>query len=221
MAAKKKCKATFRASCPKARQLIDLPKTWKRWATADREPIGQWTYGRVTLLGDAAHPTTQYMAQGACMAHGRRRHLGRGAARSQQRLGLRRWSIYQRARVARTARIVLVRPRDGPHLPRQGRGALGAQRPVARPQRPSAFMMRWNGCTAGMWATASMQRNTPDAMKTQQPSPPLPCHRVERSDVAIQGLLRYTRSNLLTHRLKGSITETPHERPRPPRRPAR
>jgi len=26
------------------------------------------TYGRATQLGDAAHPTTQYMAQGACMA---------------------------------------------------------------------------------------------------------------------------------------------------------
>jgi len=55
----------FQDICPQARQLIDLPKSWKRWATADREPIGQWTYGRVTLLGDAAHPTTQYMAQGA------------------------------------------------------------------------------------------------------------------------------------------------------------
>ena len=39
---------------PRARQLIDLPKDWKRWATADREPIGQWNFGRVTLLGDAA-----------------------------------------------------------------------------------------------------------------------------------------------------------------------
>jgi 2-polyprenyl-6-methoxyphenol hydroxylase-like FAD-dependent oxidoreductase len=58
----------FQGICPKARQLIDLPKSWKRWATADREPIGKWTFGRATLLGDAAHPTTQYMAQGACMA---------------------------------------------------------------------------------------------------------------------------------------------------------
>ncbi len=58
----------FQGICPKARQLIELPKSWRRWATADREPIEQWTYGRITLLGDAAHPTTQYMAQGACMA---------------------------------------------------------------------------------------------------------------------------------------------------------
>src|SRR5436309_2410792 len=40
----------------KPRQLLSLPRSWKRWATADREPIARWTYGRVTLLGDAAHP---------------------------------------------------------------------------------------------------------------------------------------------------------------------
>jgi len=39
----------FEGICPKARQLIDLPQSWKRWATADREPIGQWTFGRTTL----------------------------------------------------------------------------------------------------------------------------------------------------------------------------
>src|SRR3954451_10135683 len=43
----------FEGICAKARQLIDLPKDWKRWATADREPIGQWTFGRAALLGDA------------------------------------------------------------------------------------------------------------------------------------------------------------------------
>lgn len=50
------------------RQLLDLPDSWRRWATADREPVDQWSFGRATLLGDAAHPMSQYMAQGACMA---------------------------------------------------------------------------------------------------------------------------------------------------------
>jgi len=65
---KEEVQSYFEGICPKARQLIDLPKSWRRWATADREPIAQWSFGRATLLGDAAHPTTQYMAQGACMA---------------------------------------------------------------------------------------------------------------------------------------------------------
>ena len=43
----------FDGISPRARQLIDLPKDWKRWATVDRGPIGQWNFGRVTLLGDA------------------------------------------------------------------------------------------------------------------------------------------------------------------------
>ena len=96
----------FQGICPKARQLIDLPKTWKRWATADKEPIGQWSFGRATLLGDAAHPTTQYMAQGACMALEDAVTLGEAL-----RVNGNEWGpaldLYQRSRVARTARIVL------------------------------------------------------------------------------------------------------------------
>ena len=96
----------FQGICPKARQLIDLPKSWKRWATADREPIGQWTYGRATLLGDAAHPTTQYMAQGACMAIEDAVTLGEALRVNHNDWG-KALDMYQRARVARTARIVL------------------------------------------------------------------------------------------------------------------
>lgn len=40
----------------------------RRWPMYDREPIENWTQGRVTLLGDAAHAMLQYMAQGACQA---------------------------------------------------------------------------------------------------------------------------------------------------------
>lgn len=96
----------FDGVCPRARQLIDLPRDWKRWATADREPIAQWAYGRAVLLGDAAHPTLQYLAQGACMAledavtlgEALRRHRGEPA---------KAFALYQRSRVARTARVVL------------------------------------------------------------------------------------------------------------------
>jgi salicylate hydroxylase len=103
---KEEVQSYFQGICPKARQLIDLPKSWKRWATADREPIGQWTYGRVTLLGDAAHPTTQYMAQGACMAMEDGVTLGE-ALRVTHNDWPQALDLYQRARVARTARIVL------------------------------------------------------------------------------------------------------------------
>ncbi len=96
----------FDGICPKARQLIELPKDWSRWATADREPIAQWNFGRVTLLGDAAHATLQYLAQGACMAMEDAVTLGE-ALRVNNNDFDKAFDLYQRCRVARTARIVL------------------------------------------------------------------------------------------------------------------
>jgi 2-polyprenyl-6-methoxyphenol hydroxylase-like FAD-dependent oxidoreductase len=96
----------FQGVIPQARQLIDLPKSWRRWATADRDPIEQWSFGLVTLLGDAAHPTTQYMAQGACMALEDAVTLGQCVQGAPGDLQL-AFDRYQKARVARTARIVL------------------------------------------------------------------------------------------------------------------
>ena len=103
---KEEVQSYFQGILPKARQLIDLPKSWKRWATADREPIGQWTFGRATLLGDAAHPTTQYMAQGACMALEDAVTLGQSLQASGHDWQ-RALDLYQHSRIARTARIVL------------------------------------------------------------------------------------------------------------------
>lgn len=96
----------FDGICPRARQLIDLPKDWKRWATADREPIAQWTFGRTALLGDAAHPTLQYLAQGACMALEDAVTLGE-ALRVSHNDFAKAFAHYQRSRVTRTARVVL------------------------------------------------------------------------------------------------------------------
>lgn len=58
----------FAQVVPRARKLLEVPKNWRRWALGDRDPIENWVDGRVVLLGDAAHPTLQYFAQGACMA---------------------------------------------------------------------------------------------------------------------------------------------------------
>ncbi|MFO1218650.1 MAG: 3-hydroxybenzoate 6-monooxygenase [Burkholderiaceae bacterium] len=96
----------FQGISPKPRQLIDLPKSWKRWATADKEPIATWVFDRATLLGDAAHPTTQYMAQGACMAMEDAVTLGE-ALRVHGNDWPRALALYEKSRVARTARIVL------------------------------------------------------------------------------------------------------------------
>lgn len=96
----------FQGIDKKPRQLIDLPKVWKRWATADREPIDHWVFGRATILGDAAHPTTQYMAQGACMALEDAVTLGEALRVSNNDFD-QAFELYRKNRVPRTARIVL------------------------------------------------------------------------------------------------------------------
>lgn len=53
---------------PKIRKILEVPNEWRRWVLGDRDPIPSWVDGNVALLGDAAHPTYQYFAQGACMA---------------------------------------------------------------------------------------------------------------------------------------------------------
>ena len=59
---------TYRDAHPTMRSLIAMMDLSRRWAISDRDPIRHWSRGRVTLLGDAAHPTLQSLAQGACMA---------------------------------------------------------------------------------------------------------------------------------------------------------
>jgi salicylate hydroxylase len=61
-------KETYRSAHPAMRALLPMMDLHRRWAISDRDPIRHWGKGRVTLLGDAAHPTLQSLAQGACMA---------------------------------------------------------------------------------------------------------------------------------------------------------
>jgi 2-polyprenyl-6-methoxyphenol hydroxylase-like FAD-dependent oxidoreductase len=97
----------FRGIGPRPRRLLDLPKSWRRWSTADREPIDRWSFGRATLLGDAAHPMMQYLAQGACMALEDAVTLGEALRAERGDFG-RAFARYERSRVARTARVVLM-----------------------------------------------------------------------------------------------------------------
>jgi 2-polyprenyl-6-methoxyphenol hydroxylase-like FAD-dependent oxidoreductase len=58
----------FAHNCEKILQLLRVPKSFKRWMLRFREPVENWSDGRVTLLGDAAHLMLQYFAQGAATA---------------------------------------------------------------------------------------------------------------------------------------------------------
>ncbi len=58
----------FEHERPEVKRLLEKINVWKMWVLCDREPARRWSQGCVTLLGDAAHPTLQYLAQGANMA---------------------------------------------------------------------------------------------------------------------------------------------------------
>ena len=63
-------KADFHGWHDNIQTLIDTadPNSLYKWALFDRPPMPQWGKGRITLLGDACHPTLPFMAQGAAMA---------------------------------------------------------------------------------------------------------------------------------------------------------
>jgi salicylate hydroxylase len=75
-----------------------------RWAMHNRPPIRNWSTQRVTILGDAAHPTLPYLAQGAAMAIEDGAVLSR--ALSQVGSVAEALDCYQRNRIDRTARVV-------------------------------------------------------------------------------------------------------------------
>jgi salicylate hydroxylase len=58
----------FAGQRPEVLGMLDKIESWRMWVLCDRDPVKQWSNGRITLLGDAAHPMLQYLAQGACMA---------------------------------------------------------------------------------------------------------------------------------------------------------
>lgn len=89
------------------RELLELGENWKTWVLIDRDPVEDWTDGRVTLLGDAAHPMLHYAAQGACQALEDAVVLGDLLACGADELP-QRFEKYNAERRERTARITLL-----------------------------------------------------------------------------------------------------------------
>jgi len=75
-----------------------------QWALNNRAPVENWSTARATLLGDAAHPTLPYMAQGVAMAIEDAAVLARCLDDSV--VPAQALALYQRNRIARTTRIV-------------------------------------------------------------------------------------------------------------------
>jgi 3-hydroxybenzoate 6-monooxygenase len=95
--------AAFAGTAPHVRESTRLLGRAQRWAMYDRLPIRDWVRGRIALLGDAAHPMLQYLAQGACQAVEDADALARAlAAEPDETQAL---LAYQHERAPRTARV--------------------------------------------------------------------------------------------------------------------
>jgi len=114
--------AAFEGTCGNVRR--GIPMMWRDrwWRMFDRDPISAWVHGRIALLGDAAHPPLQYMAQGAIMAIEDgwvlAQHVGRLQAATTDGPAA-AWdaalAAYQAVRVEHCRRVVLT-ARDWGHL---------------------------------------------------------------------------------------------------------
>lgn len=104
--------AAFAGSCGFVQD--GLPHMWrdKWWRMFDRDPIMTWVHGRIALLGDAAHPPLQYIAQGAIMAIEDGWVLGEHVARSRDASGAVDWAAalaaYEAVRPEHCRRVVLT-----------------------------------------------------------------------------------------------------------------
>ena len=58
-------RAAYEGFHPEVRMVLEACPDCHKWAILEREPLPHWSDGRVVLLGDACHPMTPYMAQGA------------------------------------------------------------------------------------------------------------------------------------------------------------
>ena len=94
----------FAASCGPVRAGVALVSRDRRWVMYDREPLDNWSTGRITLLGDAAHPMVQYLAQGACQAIEDADCLARQLTRYDGD-AVKAFAAYQAERIPRTALI--------------------------------------------------------------------------------------------------------------------
>ena len=100
---------------PEVRRIISSGQNWKKWVLCDRDPAEHWNDGRATLLGDAAHPTLQYFAQGACMAMEDGMCLARALGQGENDV-VKALDVYRMDRLVRTTRVQLGSRLIGDHI---------------------------------------------------------------------------------------------------------
>lgn len=97
----------FKGQRPEVLRMLEKIEAWRMWVLCDREPAKCWSKGRVTLLGDSAHPMLQYLAQGANMAVEDAVQLAEDVAARPNDLPA-AFEAYNQARYLRTGKVQLM-----------------------------------------------------------------------------------------------------------------
>lgn len=101
-------RAAYEGFHPEVQTVLAACPDCHKWAILEREPLPKWSDGRVVLLGDACHPMTPYMAQGAATSIEDAAVLARCfAALENDDIG-RAFRIYEATRKPRTSRIQAI-----------------------------------------------------------------------------------------------------------------
>lgn len=105
--------AEFEGWTPLVRRFMELvpPDMLFKWGLFDREPLKTWTRGRITLLGDAAHPILPFLGHGAVLAIEDAVVLARALTASERVEEA--FERYERARMERAAFVVLESRKAG------------------------------------------------------------------------------------------------------------
>jgi 3-hydroxybenzoate 6-monooxygenase len=128
----------FATSCAPLRKALSVIMRGRRWPMVHREPISQWTRNRVTLMGDAAHPMLQYIAQGACQAIEDAASLARRIAERGQDYP-KAFAEYQNHRYLRTARVQMTARFFGDYVIHIGDVASTARNALLASRDPNDF----------------------------------------------------------------------------------
>jgi salicylate hydroxylase len=106
----------YRDFSPGARAIINaIPEGQLfKWGLRDRDPLWEWTRDRVAMLGDAAHPMTPFLGQGACMAIEDGMVLGR--AFNEGQTIAESFGLYERARRERANGVQLASREEARNL---------------------------------------------------------------------------------------------------------
>jgi salicylate hydroxylase len=117
----------FPSACNDLAGLLAVQAGWQRWAGADLPVLPRWSRGHMALIGDAAHATLPFLAQGAMMALEDAAVLGRAMATAPDPSTA--FAAYERDRRPRTARIQAESRRMGRVY--HARGAFALARNLA------------------------------------------------------------------------------------------